>query len=65
LWRLLRFNLSTGATSIGGNLLLMFFLVGQAHLPALPSNLMAIAACSLANFLVTDRWVFRNVPAKA
>ena len=58
--RLLRFNLSTGAVSIGGNLLLMRLLVGQAHLAPLVANLLSIAGCSLVNFLVSDRWVFRG-----
>jgi len=57
--RLLRFNLSTGGVSIAGNLLLMRLLVGEAHLGALGANLVSIAACSLVNFLVSDRWVFR------
>ena len=57
--RLMRFNLTTGAVSIGGNLLLMHLLVGQVHLPALAANPMSIAGCSVVNFLVSDRWVFR------
>lgn len=56
--RLAHFNLTTGAISIGGNLLLMRLLVGQAHLPLLVANALAIAACSVANYLVSDRWVF-------
>ena len=59
--RLLRFNLSTGAVSIVGNLLLMRLLVGQAHLRPIVANIIAIAACSLLNFVVSDRWVFRRV----
>jgi putative flippase GtrA len=59
LLRLLRFNLTTGAVSILGNLLLMRLLVGQAHLPSVPANLMSIAVCSLANFLVSEYVVFR------
>lgn len=58
--RLLRFNLTTGAVSIGGNLLLMRLLVGEAHLRPMVANLLSIAGCSLANFLVSDRWVFRG-----
>ncbi len=58
--RLLQFNLSNGAVSIGGNLLLMRLLVGEAHLQALAANLISIAACSLVNFVVSDRWVFRS-----
>ncbi len=59
LMRLLRFNLSTGAVSIVGNLLLMRLLVGLAHLPALLANLLSIAGCSLANFLASEYIVFR------
>ena len=60
--RLLCFNLTTGAVSIGGNLLFMRLLVGQAHLPTLVANLISIAACSIINFLVNDRVVFRVAP---
>ncbi len=60
--RLARFNFTTGAISIGGNLLLMRLLVGQAHLPAMVANLLTIAACSVVNFLVSDRVVFRLEP---
>lgn len=58
--RLCRFNLTTGAVSIAGNLLLMRVLVGGAHLPPMVANMISIAVCSLANFLVSDRWVFRT-----
>lgn len=57
--RALHFNLTTGAVSIGGNLLLMRLLVGEMHLPVLFGNLTSIVGCSLVNFLVSDRWVFR------
>lgn len=63
--RLARFNLTTGLVSIGGNLLLMRLLTGQAHLPVLPANLLSIAACSVANFVVSDRWVFRAAVSAA
>jgi putative flippase GtrA len=58
LLQLTRWNLSAGAASIAGNLLLMFCLVDLAHLPPLPANLLTIAVCSSLNFLLTDRWVF-------
>jgi putative flippase GtrA len=58
--RLLRFNCTTGAISIAGNLLLMSLLAGEAHLPTMLANAISIAACSLVNFLVSDRWVFRR-----
>ncbi len=57
--RLLRFNLTTGAVSIAGNLLCMRLLVGFAHLPPVIANLVSIALCSLLNFLLNDRLVFR------
>ncbi len=58
LTRLLKFNLTTGALSILGNLLLMGFLVGALHLNYLIANMITIAACSILNFLVSDRFVF-------
>jgi len=61
--RFLRFNLTTGAFSIAGNLLLMKILVGDAGLPYLVANGITIAACSIANFLVSDRFVFRSALA--
>lgn len=61
LMRLVRFNLTTGVISIAGNLLLMRLFSGQLHVPVLPSNLLAIATCSLANFVVSHVLVFRRV----
>jgi putative flippase GtrA len=58
--RLARFNLTTGMVSIGGNLLLMRLLVGQAHLPPVVANVMSVAGCSVVNFFVSDKWVFRG-----
>jgi putative flippase GtrA len=56
--RLAKFNLTTGASSILGNLALMKLLVGTAHMQYLHANGITIAACSLINFLVSDRFVF-------
>jgi len=56
--RLLRFHLSNGAISILGSLLLMRWLVGQFGTRVLVANLLTIAACSVGNFLASDRWVF-------
>jgi putative flippase GtrA len=56
--RLLRFNLTTGTVSIVGNLALMKGMVGQGHMNYLLANGIAIALCSLANFLVSEGWVF-------
>ena len=58
--RLLRFNLSNGLISIVGNLLFMRLLVGGVGLRPMVANLISIAFCSLLNFLVSDRWVFRS-----
>lgn len=58
--RLLRFNFTTGAVSIVGNLLVMRWLAGSIHMRPMLANGIAIAACSLVNFLVSDRWVFRS-----
>jgi putative flippase GtrA len=57
--RLLRFNLANGGISIAGNLALMKILVGLAHMNYLASDAIAIVGCCLANFLVSDEWVFR------
>jgi putative flippase GtrA len=56
--RLLRFNLTNGAVSILGNLALMKVLVGRGHMNYFVANLIAITLCSLANFLVSQEWVF-------
>ena len=58
LLRLLRFNLTNGAVSILGNLALMKVMVGEGHMNYLIANAIAITLCSLANFLVSEQWVF-------
>jgi len=60
LLRLMRFNFTTGAVSILGNLVLMKVMVGQGHMNYLLANAIAIALCSLANFLVSEAWVFQR-----
>ena len=55
---LVRFNLTSGAMSLGGNLALMFILVGKAGLNAFAANIATIAVCSLINFAISDRIVF-------
>ena len=56
--RLLRFNLSTGAISIGGNMALMKGMVGLGHMNYLVASGVSIALCSVLNFLVSEQWVF-------
>jgi len=58
--RFLRFNLTTGAVSIVGNLALMKVMVGEGQMNYLVANAIAIALCSIANFVVTDTWVFEG-----
>ena len=56
--RLVRFHLTSGAVSLVGNAVAMRWLVGELHLPVIPANLIAIAACWLLNFVLSDRVVF-------
>ncbi len=58
--RLVRFNLTNGALSIIGNLVLMRLLVGRLHINYMAANLATIAACSVANFLVSHCFVWRS-----
>jgi len=58
--RFLRFNLTTGAVSILGNLALMKVMVGEGHMNYMLANAIAITLCSVANFLVSDGWVFEG-----
>jgi len=57
--RLLCFNAANGLVSVAGNLVLMRFFVGEAHLPPILANLVSISWCALLNFVVSDRWVFQ------
>jgi putative flippase GtrA len=58
--RFLRFNLSAGLMSIVGNLALMKVMVGFGGMNYLVANAIAIALCSVANFVVNDSWVFES-----
>jgi putative flippase GtrA len=57
----LRFNLATGGVSIAGNLALMKLMVSLGHVHYLIANGIAVALCSLLNFLVSEEWVFEWV----
>jgi putative flippase GtrA len=52
------FHLTNGLVSIVGNVLLMRLFVGQLRIPYFVSNLVAIATCGLANFVLADRVAF-------
>jgi putative flippase GtrA len=58
--RLLRFNLTTGGVSIVGNLALMKLMVDLGHVNYLVANGVAIALCSLVNFVMSEKWVFEK-----
>jgi putative flippase GtrA len=57
--RFLKFNLTAGAFSILGNLVMMASLVDLGRMNYLLANLVTIAVCSPGNFLVSDRFVFQ------
>ena len=56
--RLAKFNVTNGAVSITGNLVLMSILVGRVGLPIAGANLASVAACSICNFFLADRIAF-------
>lgn len=56
--RLLRFHISNGLTSLAGNLVVMRILVERLHVRLLLANGIAIAICSIANFLLSHHWAF-------
>lgn len=58
--RFARFNLTAGLVSILGNLALMKVMVGFGNMNYLVANAVAIALCSIANFVVSDTWVFES-----
>jgi putative flippase GtrA len=58
--RLLKFNLSNGAISLCGNILLMRLFVGTLGLHYLVANVSAILLCAVFNFILSDRLVFRR-----
>jgi putative flippase GtrA len=58
--RLLRFNLTNGAVSLAGNLALMKIMVALMCINYLLADGLAIALCSVANFLVSNEYVFEK-----
>jgi putative flippase GtrA len=63
--RMLAFHAGNGAVSLAGNLALMAWLAGALHLPTLVANGVSIVACSLVNFVLGDRLIFRASSAPA
>jgi putative flippase GtrA len=62
--RFIKFNFTTGAFSIVGNVVLMKRLVGVMALQYLVANGVTIAICSIVNFAVSDKFVFRAKPER-
>ena len=60
--RFMRFNLTTGAISVLGNVVFTTLLAQRARLPLLVANALAIAICAVLNYVASDRLVFRAAP---
>ena len=58
--RLAKFNISNGLVSLVGNLVVMRALVGALRMNYVVANLIAVATCSVINFLLSDRFVFES-----
>jgi putative flippase GtrA len=58
--RLLRFHAGNGVVSILGNVGLMRIFVGGLHWNQYAANLAAISLCAVANFAVSEWFVFRR-----
>lgn len=56
--RLLRFNLTNGLVSLVGNVVLTGALVQLGQMNPLMANVIGVAACAAANFVLSDRVVF-------
>jgi putative flippase GtrA len=59
LLRLLAFNATNGSISLAGNLFFAWLIVGRRQILLLAANLLAIAVCSLINFILSDKIIFR------
>ena len=58
--RWLSFHLSTGVMSVISNVAITTAVMAVTGLPAIASNIVAVAIVSIANFWVNDRLVFRQ-----
>jgi putative flippase GtrA len=63
--RLARFHLLNGAVSMVGNLGVMTILAGTLRMDPIVANVVAIATCSVVNFLASEVLVFRTSPLVA
>jgi dolichol-phosphate mannosyltransferase len=58
--RLFCFHLANGVFSLAGNLVLMKFYIEVLKCGYLPANALAIASCSIFNFIAGDLVVYRS-----
>jgi len=63
--RIARYYVTTGATSIAGNLAMTAIGVELFGWSPIVANVVAVAGSSLANFIISDRWVFGRLAAAA
>ena len=61
--RLVRFHLLNGTVSLAGNLAIMAVLSGTFAMEPVAANAVAIAVCSMLNFLASEALVFRAAKA--
>ena len=60
--RLARFHMLNGLVSLVGNLGLMMVLTGALNVEPVLANAIAIASCSVVNFIASEALVFKTVP---
>ena len=58
--RLLRFHLGNGLISIAGNVVLVKLLTDLLRVNPYLANVLAVGVCAVANFAVSERFVFRR-----
>jgi putative flippase GtrA len=63
--RLARFHLLNGTVSLGGNLAIMAVLCGTLDMDPVAANVVAIAACSMLNFVASEALVFKTTTVAA
>ena len=60
--RWLSFHLTNGAISVVANVIVTTLIMKVLGVPLLAANAIAVGIASLANFLVSDRFIFRHRP---
>jgi putative flippase GtrA len=63
--RFLRFNLSNGLLAIAGNLVFTVLFLDTLPVNYVAANVLAIAVCSILNYVVSDRFVFRSASMRS